>query len=1150
MIIALLLPVFPISAEETASSTETETAQLEETTTNEETEDLSESEETVEKGPEETAEEQIQDQNENTEAETNTNEETETDVPQENSGEEANLLMQEEDLIQSQEQTVDNDGEEGESGEMGATTINENETEGDTVGEGGDGEQTGEGEEGGDGGPQTDGTIGENGEEEAGDGEDAPVIPVGSENAIEDDGGSDGSLDAEGENGTEGDEGESGSDGSNEETGGLTDIGTVGAAVDTGDASASGEIKTDANNNLITSEVTATTSEGDLDTHTLNATGTNEALVDNTGTTSASTGDNVASSTEGLATVDTGDAFSALNIANIINTNVINSTGFINLVNMLVEAGKSLDLREFFFPDPDQTLADGETCSFISCYAEDIIYNIQHLNLAEINNDALLEAITGSNIGSGETAVINTGDAYGGANLMNVANTNIIDSNYLLLALNAMGSLDGNLILPSEDLFKAFFGKPNALQQAVALEGSEIVDINADNLNNATTTNNINTIAETGLNQSTTTNDAIIKTGFGFAESNIVNEINKNLFGGDSMYFMIRIHGEWSGNVYGLPEGLTWERVPEGVLIYNEGAEITPSQIVTIDVDSYTANINNQNDLVINNNIDINSLTGDNAIIAEDGTITTGNAYAGANVMNIGNTNVIGRNWMMATLNIFGDLNGDISFGAADLWVGGEVESSETPVRQGTKLTYTYTIKNNGDLRASGVELVQELSSAYTYYTENGAETRGTIRREALDSIAPGETVVVTYEAYVDDSIPNGTTPVIAVATLSSDEPDNNETDNTETLTLMAERISNSSGGNGNGGGKSSGGGGGRDKDDSPSSIVNKVLGAKLSREKKEFDPTAPPTLEIIKTSNFADNSSVNAGTVVRYSISITNYGSTAYDVFVMDTLVNPIGSIMNRQSWNVGDIPAGEGVELTYEIAYNENTPSGEYVNTVRMIAYERDNTPASIFFVKPASHRLQINGTDMAIGNVKVVGVFPNGNGMSSAIISWETTKPADGQIFISKKLAQSPYNPLALNYGYERVSSYYSHKSTKHYMFIPNLINGTEYNYRIRSSNGSFTAMGGDYTLSAPGLTAAPLATVKAVKPKPTPQSSVAAVKAKPISAAPPKPESPQTTFVFADKNLVPEPSRIKAEISSSGAGSFVKDVAQKVFGLFSF
>ncbi len=572
------------------------------------------------------------------------------------------------------------------------------------------------------------------------------------------------------------------------------DIRTTGthALIETGIATAQGELSTDANSNDVRSEL-GIVSPLDYDTYTFVATGSNQAVVTNDALARSTSGDNYARG-RSTAEIRSGDSVAAFNIANVINTNVINSDGFIYLANNILTQGQSLDLTSSFFPDPAQERALSETCSLLSCTSEDVVYNVSQMNYATVTNDALVEAVTGYNQALGDlSAEVTTGDAYAAANVINVVNSNIIDSNYRLFTYNAIGDLDGDLVLPTGEHFEAFFSRANGI---AADENSrrgkyESFNVNANNLNDAVADNNIDAYAETGLNNSTTDFPSSITTGRAESESNVLNKINENTYGGDSMYMLIRVHGMWSGDVIGLPEGLLWEWTPQGILIYNADAEISPSEFLSgYDLDSYTANFTNNNKVALENNIAVHAITGENDIDALVGSIETGNAFASANVMNIANTNIIGTNWTFAVINILGDFDGDVSFAATDLELTGTVTTSESPVGPDDALTYTYTVTNHSNSTATNVTLEQTLQSAKT----NSGQTTQSV---SLGTIAPGASKQAVLNAKVNSDIPNGTTTINAYATVSSDQGDEHTTDNLLLLSTNAFRAGTTGGGTG-----------------------------------------------------------------------------------------------------------------------------------------------------------------------------------------------------------------------------------------------------------------------------------------------------------------------------------------------------------------
>lgn len=866
----------------------------------------------------------------------------------------------------------------------------------------------------------------------------------------------------------------------------------------TGEAVAQGQIATDVNNNLVRSEIEIVPS--DLDVYSFSATGTNEANIANDGGAFAQTGDNVALST-GVAEITTGNAVAAFNIANVVNSNVINSDGFLYLKNQVLTPGQSLDLTDFFFPEQGSLLAGANDCSLLSCMAEDIVYNFSQSNTAHIVNDAYVKAITGDNFVDGDFVEIETGDAYGGANVINVVNTNIIDSNYRFLTLNAVGDLDGDLVLPTEQLFKAFFGKPNGVSQATLQR--ENVDINVENVNEALINNNVETYAETGLNLDQTSFDASIVTGRGESESNIFNKVNENVYGGDSFYLLIRVHGAWDGDVYGLPEGLTWMWTSDGVLIYNEGAEIELSEILPYDIDSYEAQITDHNDVIIDNNINIDAITGRNEMEGIAGNVRTGNAFASANVMNIANTNIVGTNFSVAVINIFGDFDGDVSFSASDLSVTGSVVAQNNPATPGTALTYTYVVENVSDKTATGITLRQTLQNAYTSGTNNQQIV-------TVGTLAPGQTKTVTLTASVRNDLTYGNHTVVATATVDSNEADGDISNNTSLLQVA---VAYPDPGNGTDTGTTTGNGTPTTTDDGtptttddgtptttdngtgdpgtgdddtdqgtenpgdttvqskptggggPSSKSNTTT-KKIEREEMLVDPTKPPHLLIEKTADVPEKKAVTAGQEVDYTITVTNYGGNAYDAEVFDILTNPIGSVVTEQSWELGTILPGEVITLTYTTAYAQNTPTGEYKNTARVEAYKNEDDKEK--GVKPltvddAVYTLTIQGVDLAVGNIGVLAFFPGANGLTSALVVWETSKSATSQMFYGPK--GTTFNKDAFNYGYPFSSFVFEEPKERHAMIVMGLTPGTTYSYRIDAHSGKYDAVSREYEIFVP-------------------------------------------------------------------------------------
>ena len=866
--------------------------------------------------------------------------------------------------------------------------------------------------------------------------------------------------------------------------------------IETATATAKAELFTDANSNDVRSQLTPQAASGDLDLYTFNATGTNEGISENKGKSEAITGENTAIAANS-ARIKTGAAVAVFNVANIINTSVVNSDGIIYLGNKILKGGESLDLTSNFFPDPEKHKLGKNVCDLMSCAAEDIVYNFSQENTADIKNDIDVTALTGKNLADGYNTIsdIETGDAFAGANVMNVANTNIVDSNYQLLTFNAIGDLDGDLILPTEDLFMAYFAQPNGVNQ---VEHARDAKLSVNNTNIADdVTNNLNSYGDTGKNEATTSLDSNIQTGMAHTESNILNKINENSFGGDIFELRIRIHGVWDGEVVGLPAGLSWEYTDDGIRIYNENAEIAASPNLGYDIDSYNANITDRNEVTLQNNLNLSAITGQNEVLGLYGNIKTGDAFASANVMNIANTNVIGANWTYAVVNILGDLKGNISFAApTNLSLSGSVTSETNPLAPGTPLTYKYTVTNNSSVPALDVSIEQTLINAFA----NGTETE---QNKSVGDIEPHGTRQIEFSATIDPALEVGTSSVIAHATVrtqsggdtdfndnvlilqndfhyststTTEDPggDQGTDDDTASTTPEDENVvvpppvnnpvvtSGGGGGGGGGGGFSS----------------SEYTKTDMKRDAVDVDPNKPPLITITKTAKVGKSSTIKAGDSVDYVITVNNRGGQAYDATVYDVLSNPIGAKLNSQDWELGTIKAGEEIKLTYTTKYDQNTPSGIYSNTASIVAYAKPGMKKANqdpLKIKDAVYELKIKGVPLAVGNVGVLAYFPGSFGQVSALLSWETSSSSVSQLVYGPLLPETSYNPNKPNYGYDHASFRFPTPKTRHLMIIMGLKPGQSYAYRAHATSNSDTTTSREYAFRVPpAITTLTLAT----------------------------------------------------------------------------
>ena len=331
------------------------------------------------------------------------------------------------------------------------------------------------------------------------------------------------------------------------------------------------------------------------------------------------------------------------------------------------------------------------------------------------------------------------------------------------MTLNAFGNFNGDLVFPA----LAPYLNNAATTPALSLDNTAMI------------LNEIVTTAATGENATNAANSAIT-TGDATTAVSLYNNINTNLVN-DNVRVLFNVHGNWNGVVFGLPENVAWFATPQGYILDIEG---TPTAKVSPGVTSVTAT----NTAVINNRINVAANTGGNQVHdADTALISTGNAFAGVNVVNVANANIVGQNWMLAIVNVFGDFNGSVSFGRPDVWVGGAVTVPKQ-ITKDTGVSYTYTVKNNGDARASTITVSDTISPHIkpTTIGDAGAMVDDSTIEWEIDSLEPGESVTVTYQGTVTTNAYNTEISNIISSTLA--EPDDNYVNNTEIVTFYTSK--------------------------------------------------------------------------------------------------------------------------------------------------------------------------------------------------------------------------------------------------------------------------------------------------------------------------------------------------------------------------
>lgn len=593
------------------------------------------------------------------------------------------------------------------------------------------------------------------------------------------------------------------------------------------------------------------------------------------GTTTANSGDNMHAAA--ISQISTGSSTAVANIVNTTNTNIINSRGLFAFLHQIFGTS-ALDVRSFFDIFSQDSWSASDTCSTDRCLAPSLSYHSS--NTAVVVNNISVTSNTGNNNTRGTSTTISTGNAYAFANVTNIINSNFMDSQYLVLTFSNFGDLLGDIIFPARDLLRQLFDGKSHAQEDTSIQFN----------NTANVTNELVVDANTG-NNTATASASTVTTGTATSYSNVFTQNNLNVINHDSLTLLFRVHGDWDGDVFGLPEGLTWHRTDDGIIINNlsDSDPLLPSGRITA---SLTNNANIENRIKVQANTGNNIATGD-----EVAAITTGNAFAAANVTNIANTNVLGRNWSLLIFDIFGDWHGDVTFGQSDLWLGGSAQAARDIVRAGDTVKYTFTISNQGDMPATNVVLNGTFDTDLISF-ENPIEMIN------LGGIGPGDTITYEADATVTSTIPRGIHAINLTAVVTSHEPDIDTRNNEEVVTIVAERANS---------------GGGR-----------------ALRPSNRETPAAD--LHIAKT---ADTSILDITATTTYTITLTNSGGPLFEAILTDTLYDPNDEIIAVKRWPLDTIHPDETITITYETGFTSAAPPGIYINRAQVAGYHEHTNP-----------------------------------------------------------------------------------------------------------------------------------------------------------------------------------------------------------------
>ncbi|MDP2629081.1 MAG: hypothetical protein Q8P45_00045 [Candidatus Harrisonbacteria bacterium] len=631
--------------------------------------------------------------------------------------------------------------------------------------------------------------------------------------------------------------------------------------------------------------------------------------------------------------IETGDAEASSDVVNEVNTNTTNATGSIEIVTNMGPSSTTVDFRPATSSEESATSSNNfENFDEVDIGTESTTNND---NVATTTTGVTLSADSGANQiieAAGEAKII-TGDALVSSNIVNLINTNITNSEYLILILNNFGDFDGDVILPGVEFF-AFLSQ---LSQQFSASQEQIVEV-IENENLAEVINNVELEATSGDNQATSTSGSTtINSGEAEIISNTHNLVNQNISNDDAVYILIRVSKEWNGQIYSLPEGLSWMQTPEGIVLFSQSSDSESPALQFLGEDSSlnsTTTVSNVNGAYVENNVDLLANSGLNMVTAEgDVLIDTGKVQAISNIINIVNTNIFGRNWLLGFISIFGNWNGNLAFGQPDLWIAQQASLSDEELEEGSTIEMQLTVKNNGDADATNlvIDAFYDLSDIISFDLPSGAELVGDKLRWTIPRLNRGQSTILNYSASLSSAVPEGADEIRAMAEVSAFEPDAQDFDNSDELifglAFLAQESSSSSGG-------------GSQRSSRPGSRSSNDSEVSLTLEKR------------IEGSSILD-----PGQSAFYILKLVNEGpDKAARVIIEDTVYGPDGSIIATNSFPFDDVLSGETILVDYELAFSETAPAGSYRSEAFAAAY---NENGELIALTSAEHFLTMRAS-----------------------------------------------------------------------------------------------------------------------------------------------------------------------------------------------
>lgn len=274
--------------------------------------------------------------------------------------------------------------------------------------------------------------------------------------------------------------------------------------------------------------------------------------------------------------------------------------------------------------------------------------DITNNNNALTTNLSFIKADTGNNQTSYNTGsgIITTEKAKGSGEIINVINKNLVNVTGTEVPINSANSDTG----------------ASSTNQALVNINNQLT---VKNVNNSNTVNELDAYVNSGRNTSGwNTGHGIILTGDADLSVNFATLANTNLVGSQKFYAdWQNVYNNWTGDVDLGKESVSNPSPLSNMLINASnsctGAGSTNQAIANV---NDQVSIINQNSGSLKNMVKAEVTSGLNRSNENtgSGSVTSGDVHSSVNMVNFLNSNIVSSNWILKSLNVFGDWNGNI----------------------------------------------------------------------------------------------------------------------------------------------------------------------------------------------------------------------------------------------------------------------------------------------------------------------------------------------------------------------------------------------------------------------------------------------------------------------------------------------------------